>query len=100
MQSVKFILCPARHEMGEFWEGANSVFPSTIQDPMDFHELERIASESLKGLQAGDELHLAVTGLTTATLAVVNVCRKLGIRLFCWHYDREGDEYVPQRIVY
>lgn len=99
MQAVKFVLCPARHEMGDFWKGANSVFPSTIQNPLDFQELEAIASESLKGLQAGDELNLAVTGLTTATLAVVNVCRKQGVSLVCWHYNRESGEYMPQQII-
>lgn len=42
------------------------------------------------------DLHLYVTGLSSALVAVMNVCTELGIHLNLYHYDRERDTYMMQ----
>ena len=41
-------------------------------------------------------LDLHVTGLTTALVAVLNVCMQENIRINLWHYDRDTGEYRKQ----
>ena len=43
-------------------------------------------------------LHLYVTGLTVLTAAVISFCALNGISLTLLHYDREKDDYYPQRL--
>ena len=45
------------------------------------------------------ELNIYVTGLTPATLAVINACRRLVVReINFYHYDREKNEYKKQTV--
>ena len=90
-----------------------------IEDVLDFVQLELLAEKKLMQIFPefiGEEittlynevdhsdiyrytrgvLHLYVTGLTPAVMAVVNVCIALGVHLTLMHYDRETGEYIPQ----
>lgn len=44
------------------------------------------------------DLVLYVTGLTVATVAVINVCRGLGVSLTLMHYDQSAGDYYPQGV--
>lgn len=39
-----------------------------------------------------------ITGLSSVTAALVQVCAVYGVELTLMHYDRDTDEYVPQVI--
>lgn len=43
-------------------------------------------------------LEVYVTGLTAVTVALVKVCAIYGIELTLYHYNRDTNEYVPQRV--
>lgn len=47
----------------------------------------------------GFSLVLYVTGLTVATVAVINVCMGVGIPLTLMHYDRDRGDYYPQEVM-
>ncbi len=80
-----------RHDIPQAVDGA--VYPMVISDMTNGAALEATAREKLQGV---DSLSLYVTGYTPATLAIVKVCRELGIDLVCFHYDRESGSYWPQ----
>ena len=44
-------------------------------------------------------LVLYVTGLTVATVAVINVCIRVGISLTLMHYDQSTGDYYPQGVM-
>lgn len=46
----------------------------------------------------GFGLVLYVTGLTVATVAVINVCIRVGISLTLMHYNRDTGSYYPQDV--
>ena len=83
--------CEGRHNIPQAVDGA--VFPMEILDPTNGAALEATAKAKLQGV---DSLSLYVTGFTPATLAIVKVCREMGISLVCFHYDRETSSYWPQ----
>lgn len=87
-------LCRGRHEIPQATDG--SIFPSNV-NPLDVDGLERFASRQLIGYHC-KRLNLYVTGLTVALVAVINVCRKEGIELTLYHYDRESNSYYPQKV--
>ena len=43
-------------------------------------------------------LHLWVTGLTAAVIAVCNAAKAHGIDVTLMHFDRSRDTYIPQRV--
>lgn len=52
-------------------------------------------------LEADVELHIYITGLTQATLAIVNSARRLHIhKLYIHHYDIYIKEFIEQKIIY
>ena len=48
----------------------------------------------------GAPLVVYVTGLSAALAAVIRVCAECGVPLTLMHYDRESDNYKPQRMFY
>lgn len=90
-RTVSMATCEGRHDIPEAVDGA--IFPMVIETPTDGDALEAVAKAKLQGVEA---LNLYVTGFTPATLAVVKVCRGMGIALTCFHYDRETSSYWPQ----
>lgn len=95
-KTIKVAVCKGRHEIPQATDGA--IFEQTITE-MNPDLLLEDASERLLsdfGLKNGDIVHLYVTGLTMATLAIVEACLLDGIGLICYHYDRETRKYIPQ----
>lgn len=112
---INVAVCEGRHEIKEAIDGA--IFGSVIKDVTNVTGLEIEAEKRLEELfevkstlddlnykEKGDimrnhgHLNLYVTGLTVATLAILNVCRIAEIPVICWHYDRESGKYFPQRM--
>lgn len=80
---VKVGLINNRHPMPV----QNYIFEKEIENVFDF--------ESIKGK---NELVCYITGLSSVTAALVQVCAVYGVELTLMHYDRDTDEYVPQVI--
>ncbi len=96
MKTIKVAVCKGRHEIPQATDGA--IFEQTITE-MNPDLLLEDASERLLsdfGAKNGDTVELYVTGLTMATLAIVNACASTDIELVCYHYDRETGKYIPQ----
>ena len=87
-------LCEARHEMPDCVQGA--IFKNTI-DPLDVAGLELKATVKLYQFEV-KELHLYVTGLTVALIAVLNAAKKCNIPVTLYHYNRNNNEYYPQKV--
>ena len=50
-------------------------------------------------LSTVEDLVLYVTGLTVATVAVINVCIRVGISLTLMHFNQATGGYYPQEVV-
>lgn len=89
---AEFALCAGRHEMpvGE------AIFEQ-IANPNDYCWMEKQANSKLE--DGIFELHVYVTGLTAAMLAVTNVCIKRNIRLIAHHYNPTTGKYHEQVVV-
>lgn len=77
------------------------VFNGEIKDPLNFAEMESIIDSRFQELevQEGDEVHVYVTGLTAATVEVINACRKHSVTLYLYHYDRDSNSYKKQVVI-
>ena len=106
-------LCKNRHRMVV----ESYIFPEIVS-PMDITRLEQTAISFIEKLYRGNipepleytrnsitlvtitkyrgVLHLYITGLTSAVLAVVNACILLNVKLVIWHYDKDTEDYVAQ----
>lgn len=94
MEVLKVGVCESRHEMPV----DTFIFPQVV-DPLNVDKLEKDAElklTSLKGTAA--TLHIYVTGLTVATLAIINAARKLFKTIVCYHYNNNSNSYYPQEI--
>lgn len=88
------------------WEGRHDI-PDAVDGPVflesdseyitDPDTLEELAFYKLREMEV-DHLHLYITGLTVAVLAIINACRVLNIRVTTWHYDRDYEDYFPYNI--
>ena len=68
--------------------------------PCDFRRMDEVAlCWLMQHTQPGDVLHLYVTGLTAATVAVIKACKITGVGLVLMHFDRESGKYVPQDVL-
>ena len=98
-KKIRVAVCKGRHEIPQATDG--SIFEQTITEMNPFSLLleasKRLFSDF--ALRSGDRVDLYVTGLTMATLAIVNACLSTGIRIVCYHYDRETGKYIPQPIL-
>ena len=95
-KKIRVAVCKGRHEILQATDGA--IFEQTITE-MDPFSLLLEASKRLFSdfaLHSGDRVDLYVTGLTMATLAIVNACHSADIELVCYHYDRETGKYIQQ----
>ena len=96
MKTITVVVCNGGHEIPKAPGGA--IFENTITEMNPFSLLleasKRLFSDF--ALHSGDTVHLYVTGLTMATLAIVNACASTDIELVCYHYDRETGKYIPQ----
>lgn len=86
-------LCKGRHSTPATDE---AIFETEV-NPLDVTALESQAKERLVNLNI-TRLHLYVTGLTVALIAVLNATRELGIEIILWHFDRESGKYYSQEV--
>lgn len=84
-------MCKGRHSTPAT-DGA--IFETEV-NPLDVSALELEAKDKLESLNI-TKLHLYVTGLTVALIAVLNATRELNIKVTLWHFDRESGEYYKQ----
>lgn len=87
-----------RHTVPDYLKGIPCIFGDSFH-PTDIEGLYLKASNYLAALGRNVEVHLYVTGLTTATLAVVRACYDQNKKLICYHYNRDTNEYFPQRVL-
>ena len=89
---AEFALCAGRHEMP-----VDEAIFGKIEDPTNYRLMEEQANFKIdKGVF---ELHIYVTGLTAAMLAVTKVCVKRNIRLIAHHFDPTTGKYREQVVV-
>lgn len=86
-------LCKGRHKT----PAADGAIFETEVNPLDVSALELEAKDKLESLNI-TKLHLYVTGLTVALIAVLNAARELNIKMTLWHFDRESGEYYKQEV--
>jgi hypothetical protein len=75
-----------------------------VKDVLSFDKLQKEAYQKLeklmKNLEENDKIVIYVTGLTAATIAVVNAWLQFRIQpglVFC-HYDRENGNWKEQEV--
>lgn len=93
VDTVSMELCKGRHST----PATNGAIFETEVNPLDVSALESQAKERLANLNI-TRLHLYVTGLTVALIAVLNATRELGIEVILWHFDRESGQYYSQEV--
>ena len=93
MSIINVGLCEGRHPIPV----QEYVFPAVI-NPLDVEGLQETADQFVK-LHKDEEIHLYVTGLTIAAMAVVKACIKINASLILYHYDRDSGEYYPQKML-
>lgn len=68
---------------------------TNIDDVTDFSKLEEVAIKSIT--RDADILVIYVTGLTSATVAVINVAKIIGYKfIILKHYDNASSNYLSQ----
>lgn len=92
-EAPAFQLVEGRHKMPL---DMPAIFKS-IPDVMDFGHMDMQAIHSLLPYKH-ELIVIYVTGLTSAVLAVVSACEKLGITPIFMHYNRADGRYYPQFI--
>lgn len=85
-------LCAGRHTT----PATQSIFPAEV-NPLDMDGLFEQADAAIP--EGTEELDLFVTGLTSATLAVTQVCFQRGITLTAHHFNRDTGDFIPQRVL-
>lgn len=119
MKKIAMELFKGRHAIPQPVDGA--VFGSEV-DPTKPGLLEVVAHKSLweicekKGyiviledadgreeyvrvISKGVRLNLYVSGLTVALIATLNQCRREGITVTLWHYNKATGKYYSQQVV-
>lgn len=102
-------LCDGRHPIPDATDGA--IFQAEL-DPLDVAGMQSTAEQWIADhihgqwvkhdyaqvLTVDGILHLYVTGLTVALVAVINAAAVRGVPLVLWHYDRASGGYYPQEV--
>lgn len=100
---LKVGLIKGRHELPV----CDYIYENEIENPMDFEALFRVANRRVIELVGAegedfdiceDEIHLFVTGLTQATIAVINACMYNKVHVALYHFNRETGVYLRQDI--
>jgi len=106
MKNLTVGLIRGRHEMPV----SKYIFEEDIKDMFDYQAISNHISNFImnevgvdywddglvrvrKGVKA---LTVYVTGLTSVSCELVDVCNKFGVLLTLMHYDRDTGEYRPQ----
>jgi hypothetical protein len=102
--NLNFGVCEGRHQIraNDGTEIVNYVFGCDV-DPTDVEGLENHAWKyfdeyfQANGNTCGN-INIYVTGLTVATIAIVNALLQMKKVIRLWHYDRETGKYFPQKV--
>lgn len=115
-RTLNLSLCEGRHSIPQASDGSifREIPERLMTDPALLEEAAfgRLWSiEHAKGLDLLDDtelycsglnprvpINLYVTGLTVALVAVLNVCRREGVTVTLWHYNRDTGKYFPQSV--
>jgi hypothetical protein len=96
-------LCRHRHPIGKDIYVDNYIFDSKIYNIFDFKKMEYFAREKIKiffrlyeNHDSQNTLRIYTSGLTQALLCVLNVCRRLDIKVIVLHFNIDIDGYVEQ----
>lgn len=109
METVVVGLIKGRHDMPV----PSYIFEDDIENMFDYHEIRKHIAEFIHSkvgvdfnrISSGDEynsnrgqkhLRVYVTGLTSVSCELVDVCNKAGVPLTLMHYDRDTGSYRPQ----
>lgn len=80
------------------------IFPEDYYDipgVNDFQDLKAVKEYSLKKLECfrGEKVDVCLNGgMTVEILAMIQAAAELKIELILWHYDREKEDYVDQKV--
>lgn len=90
VEVVEFGLVKGRHDIP-----VDTFIFNSIEDVLDFGMLEHMAGESIP--KDADVLVIYVTGLTSATIAAINVAKMYGYKsIILKHYDNVSGNYLSQ----
>ena len=87
------------HDIPQATDGA--VFGAIIIE-MNPKKLLTQAQDVLKNdykIEKGDLVNLYITGLTMATVAIINACTMIGANLVCFHFDKDTGKYISQEVL-
>ena len=91
---IKYLaLCDNRHDMPSAVTG--SIFPRNVRNPADLLGMRTWIESALKDT---DVLNLFVTGLTVATVEVINYCLENDIKIVLWHFNPDTGAYFQQDV--
>lgn len=116
MEKRYFVLIPGRHD---FPENEGYVYPDGIENTQDYEGMSNTAHEFLArvadihpvygvGLNSCEDslmfvgsYHLCVyvTGLTSATAALIGACAENGVALTLLHFNKDTGCYDPQPVL-
>ncbi len=122
---LNMCLCENRHEIGAAIDGAifrniTDIANTIMLEEKAFlgiwdaafrhfknHESGFLESDpewdgsDMEPLKLSKALHinLYVTGLTVALIATLNVCRREGIDVTLYHFNKDTEEYFPQEVL-
>ena len=93
-----FQLCDSRHDNPIANQGG--LFPRCLMNPMDMVGMEEVLMKKLENVYlCPNTLFCVVTGMTTALVALINVCVRKNVRLVLLHYDVVHDAYRMQVVL-
>ena len=96
MKSVNLGLVRGRHEIAEV---KDYIFNGTIENPSDFSAMWKLADDFIGDMDMSvKEINLYVTGLTTALIEVLNVCKDYDIKVNLLHYNPLDGKYYKQEV--
>lgn len=91
-------LCDSRHDNPIANQGG--LFPRCLMNPMDVLGMENILMRKIEDVYiCPNTMFCVVTGMTTALVALINVCARKHIRLVLLHYDIVHDAYHMQVVI-
>ena len=50
-------------------------------------------------MKVGDVVKLYATELTMDVYAIITICRRMGIKIICYFYDKDTGEYISPKII-
>jgi len=97
-QNISVGVCESRHPMPV----GTYIFPKTLKsneitDPILLYEISRNFMSAWK--ERVDHINLFVTGLTVATIAVINAMLVVGISFTIYHWNSKSKKYFTQEWV-